>query len=146
VAFLIAIIPFVLLSLAHWHLAPLLVRGDYAQYVLHARAILEGRPYGDTGYLYSQLAPFVGPPLQPPGLPLTLVPVVWAFGINDTAFRLVMVLSGIAFLVLATIGRRERRGGCVQDAPQRSPASRSSAPTPRTFRCRTSDSAPSFGP
>ena len=117
VAFLIAIIPFVLLSLAHWHLAPLLVRGDYAQYVLHARAILEGRPYGDTGYLYSQLAPFVGPPLQPPGLPLTLVPVVWAFGINDTAFRLVMVLSGIAFLLLATIGLARTEGwlraGCA---------------------------------
>jgi hypothetical protein len=116
-AFGIAVVPFIVLSLAHWHLGPLLVASDYAQYLLHARAIVEGRPYGDIGYLYSPLTPFVGPPLQPPGLPLTLVPLVWAFGMNDTVFRVAMVLSGVLFLVLATIALARTEGwlraGCA---------------------------------
>ena len=106
----IAVIPFLVLAVAHWHLGPLLVTSDYAQYLLHTRAILDGRPYGDTGYLYSTLTPFVGPPLQPPGLPLTLAPIMLAFGMNDTAFRLVMVASGMLFLVLATVAIARTEG------------------------------------
>ena len=116
-AFGIAVIPFILLSLAHWHLGPLLVASDYAQYLLHARAIVDGRPYGDIGYLYSPLTPFVGPPLQPPGLPLTLAPLMWMFGMNDTVFRVAMVLSGALFLALATVALARTEGwlraGCA---------------------------------
>jgi hypothetical protein len=109
-AFGIAVVPFLLLSLVHWHLGPLLVASDYAQYLLHARAIVEGRPYGDTGYLYSPLTPFVGPPLQPPGLPLTIAPLVWAFGTDSPVFRVAMLLSGLAFLVLAAVALARTEG------------------------------------
>ena len=49
---------------------------DYGQYLLHAQAIIEGRPYADVGYLATPYAPEVGPPLALPGLPLTLVPLL----------------------------------------------------------------------
>ena len=113
----IAVVPFLILVAAHWHLGALLETSDYAQYLLHTRAILDGRPYGDTGYLYSALTPFVGPPLQPPGLPLTLAPVVWLFGMNETALRLVMVGSGVLFILLAVVALARTEGwlraGCA---------------------------------
>ncbi|MFN8583375.1 MAG: hypothetical protein U0163_20660 [Gemmatimonadaceae bacterium] len=34
---------------------------DYAQYFLHARALLEGRPYAETGYIFHPAAWVVGP-------------------------------------------------------------------------------------
>ena len=32
--------------------------GDFAQYILHARNIVEGRPYAQTGYIYNPSNPF----------------------------------------------------------------------------------------
>ena len=46
--------------------------GDYAQYILHARALAEGRSYTDTEYMYSTYEPYLGPRAYPPGLPLLL--------------------------------------------------------------------------
>ena len=45
--------------------------GDYAQYLSHARALVEGRAYADIGYIYTTHAPSVGPRAYPPGLPLS---------------------------------------------------------------------------
>lgn len=72
----------------HWPWQPPAWSGDYAQYLLHARAILEGRGYSDIGYIYNPAAWTVGPPAYPPGLPLTLVPIVAVAGENMAVLRL----------------------------------------------------------
>lgn len=96
----LALAPAVTLMLLHWHLLPPIATTDYAQYILHAKALLEGRPYGDTGYLFTSYAPHVGPRLLPPGLPLTLAPIIAIVGSNSPLLRLVEVGSLIAFGVL----------------------------------------------
>ena len=54
---LAALIPFAAVVGARWNEPPSAVEGDYAQYLLHAKAIAEGRPYSDIGYIYSQHEP-----------------------------------------------------------------------------------------
>lgn len=69
-------VPFLSLAAWHWPHGPSADYGDYAQYLLHAEALLKGRAYGDIGYIYTNWAPFIGPPVQPPGLPVALVPLL----------------------------------------------------------------------
>jgi len=64
--------------------------GDWAQYMSHARALAEGRPYGEIGYLFSPAAWVIGPPVYPPGLPLLLLPSVAALGESTLVPRLLM--------------------------------------------------------
>ncbi len=64
-----------LLAVWRWATAGVPEGGDWAQYLSHALALAEGRPYGDIGYLYSPYEWTVGPPRYPPGLALTLAPV-----------------------------------------------------------------------
>ena len=54
--------------------------GDNAMYLLHARNLLSGMPYTDTGYLYN---PASGrfPVSYPPVFPLLLAPLVALFGV-----------------------------------------------------------------
>ena len=75
--------------------------GDYAQYLLHAKAIIQGRSYSDTGYIFHSDAWSVGPRAYPPGLPLTLAPIVAVAGIHSPLFRLLMLGSTLAFAYLA---------------------------------------------
>lgn len=80
---------------------------DWAQYVLHARNILAGTPYADTGYLFNPDAPYIGPPQYPPGLPLLLAPAIAALGVDLVALKLVCFMCFIAMLPVAyaTLGR-----------------------------------------
>jgi hypothetical protein len=73
--------------------------GDQAQYLLHARALLEGRGYIDNGYIYY---PSVGisPAAYPPGLP-ALIAMVQGLGGTLHATRLIMVAGAALFLYLA---------------------------------------------
>jgi hypothetical protein len=104
-------LPFLLLVVARWRLDAALTEGDYAQYYLHATALLQGRPYGDIGYIYTQYNQWLGPPTQPPGLPLTLLPIFAVFGPNAVAIKLLIVISGLLLLCLAglRIARSEGR-------------------------------------
>ena len=65
---LAALIPFAAVNSARWSDPPSAVEGDYAHYLLHAKALAEGRSYSDIGYIYTPLN-LVGPRLQPPGWP-----------------------------------------------------------------------------
>ncbi|MFT5433581.1 MAG: hypothetical protein ACI9OJ_004287 [Myxococcota bacterium] len=71
---------------------------DWGQYLSHARALLEGRPYADIGYLFSPLAWTVGPPTYPPGLPVTLLPFVAALPESIATMRVLMYGLLAAFL------------------------------------------------
>jgi len=95
---LLALAPFVVLMARQWSYGCGLVCGDYAQYYLHADALLHGRSYSDIGYIYTQYNPWIGPPAQPPGFPLTLVPIFALFGQNPTAIKLLLQVSALVFL------------------------------------------------
>lgn len=92
-----------------WFAAPPPYGGDWGQYLSHARAMLEGRSYGDIGYLFSPLDWTVGPPTYPPGVSTTLVPILAVFGESTVAPLFVMhALLGV--FLLAMYGYFARRG------------------------------------
>lgn len=92
---------FLVLSLLHRNLEPSAASGDWAQYILHAKSLVEGRGYTDTGYLFSQLNWLIGPRAYPPGLPLTLVPIVATGSWAAPLMRLLMIVFGALFVLLA---------------------------------------------
>lgn len=103
---LIAAVPYLVLAFLHRGIEGPAASGDWAQYVLHAKALVEGRPYTETGYIFTQLNWTIGPRAYPPGFPLTLAPF---FALGDSALtgmRLVVALSGAAFIALAFLRLR----------------------------------------
>jgi 4-amino-4-deoxy-L-arabinose transferase-like glycosyltransferase len=69
---------------------------DFAMYVHHAQNIVEGRPYGDTGYIYNPAVPVYGPRMYPPVFPLLLAPLYKIFGLNLVPMK----LEQVAFFLL----------------------------------------------
>jgi hypothetical protein len=96
-------LPFLVLAVHAWGEGPGLTSGDYAQYYLHASALLHGRSYTDIGYIFTPYNQWLGPPAQPPGFPLTLVPIFAAVGPNEFAIQSLIVLSAVLFLGLAAL-------------------------------------------
>jgi len=78
---------------------------DFAQYLMHARNLVEHRPYAQTGYVYNQLAADVGPRSYPPGFPVLLAVPYGIWGLNWPALKCLSViglavsLAGFAALV-----------------------------------------------
>jgi len=103
VSTVVGAVPFLLLAAWHWPHGPRADFGDYAQYLLHAEALLKGHAYGDIGYIYTNWAPFIGPPVQPPGLPAALVPLL---ALTNAAresglYKGFMILGVLGFLAAA---------------------------------------------
>ena len=98
--FALALAPFLALVAWHWRYGPLAAFGDWSQYLLHADALRHGRAYGDIGYIFTRLNPYIGPPAQPPGLPMVLVPVLaLTGGAREAAtYKLLMLAFALAFL------------------------------------------------
>ena len=84
---------------------------DHGQYLMHARALAEGRPYTDIGYIYTPLNHWLGPAAAPPGLPLALLPILLVFGQNHLAIQLFMLAFAVGFLLLVGLyfSRTENR-------------------------------------
>jgi hypothetical protein len=100
--YFLALVPFAFLVMWFWSSGPGISTGDWAAYLLHARALAEGRPYGDTGYVFSALSPFLGPGLQPPALPLLLAAgFKLSGGYSPLMTRLIMVALSLPFLLLS---------------------------------------------
>lgn len=99
--FLLCLIPFFVLIVQAWDWYPSLQASDYAQYVAHARALVEGRPYTDTGYLYSELTPVFAPPAYPPGLPVVLAASFVIFGSGMAVAKVVTLLLALILPVAA---------------------------------------------
>jgi hypothetical protein len=70
---------------------------DFAMYVHHAQNIVEGRPYTDTGYIFTSIV--VGPKYYPPIFPLLLTPIYKVSGLN----LIPMKLEQVIFLLLSLI-------------------------------------------
>jgi len=81
---------------------------DFSLYVGHARNLVEGRPYAETGYLYNPHNPVVGPPTYPPGCALLLAPVYALRGLDLEAMKWVMVGSFLVFLAALAACVRDR--------------------------------------
>ncbi len=94
---LISVLP----ALWEWRYAPELAGDDRGQYLMHAEALAEGRAYTDIGYIYSDLVPQAGPRIAPPGLPLTVAPILALAGRSEFLLRLFTVMSFVAFIFVA---------------------------------------------
>ena len=99
---LLAFAPYLLLTGTRWSWHPDSVLGDWAQYVSHARALLEGRRFADIGYIYHPAAWAIGPQSYPPGFSLTLLPIVAFAGIDSAWFRVLMLVSVLVFACVAS--------------------------------------------
>ena len=73
--------------------------GDFALYIAHAMNIAEGRPYGQTGYIYNPHLPSLAPRTYPPVFPLLLAPVYRCFGLDLTAMKVEVILFFLLALV-----------------------------------------------
>jgi 4-amino-4-deoxy-L-arabinose transferase-like glycosyltransferase len=95
-----------------WHLATLRPGqgwgDDYALYIGHARNLVEGGDYAETGYIYNPSFPSLSPRTYPPVYPLLLAPVYRLFGLNLEAMKVELVLLFLLFLAAVYAGcRRE---------------------------------------
>jgi len=80
---------------------------DFAMYIHHAQNIVEGRPYAQTGYLFTPTA-LVGPRMYPPVFPLLLAPVVRFFGLNLIPMKFEQVIFFVlALMVICLYWQRE---------------------------------------
>ena len=79
---------------------------DYCMYISHARNIVEGRPYGDTGYIYNPRR-VIAPRTYPPVFPLLLVPVYYFFGMNLLAMKVEVILIFLLALFIIYLAFRE---------------------------------------
>jgi hypothetical protein len=91
----------VLFTAFTWSRGPGLAQDDYAQYLMHAEALRQGRAYTDIGYIYTDLNRFVGPVAQPPGFVWTLWLVLSAGAGHPSVFKLLMLAGLVAFTWLA---------------------------------------------
>jgi hypothetical protein len=74
---------------------------DFAHYLLHARNLVQGLPYRETGFLQNPVDPaavHVGPEAYPPLAPVLLAPVYGRFGLSFPALKAFQVLVLIAAL------------------------------------------------
>lgn len=103
----VALLPWVVVEVAHWGWPIAAEQGDYAQYLLHARALVEGRGYADTGYLFHPDAWAEGPLTYPPGLSLLLAPLVALWGTDSLSVRAFVLLTvgGFATIAFLTLRR-----------------------------------------
>ena len=88
---LAVLLPTLLVLVLRWDAGPGRDVEDYAHYVLHARNIVEGRPYADIGCLPSRYTHFACPRLQPPGLPVTLAALFATVGEHRLTTALLML-------------------------------------------------------
>lgn len=73
---------------------------DFAAYVMHARNLVEGRPYSSLHYILNPEGKWIGPPEgYPPVYPLLLTPSYKLFGFN---LRMMKVLTVIPFGLFLT--------------------------------------------
>ncbi len=74
---------------------------DYSLYIAHAKNIVEGRPYGETGYVLNPLNSGISPLAYPPIYPLLLAPIVRIFGLDLTPMKVELV--GLSLTALAVL-------------------------------------------
>ncbi len=87
---------------------PTLGADDHGQYLLHAKALVEGRPYADIGFIHTRYSTKVAPIAEPPGLPVLLAGVFSVAGQSAAAGRVILyaafaLLGLVVFRYMRTI-------------------------------------------
>lgn len=83
---------------------------DFALYILHARNISEGTPYGDTGFIYNPSYASLSPRTYPPVYPLMLAPIIRRGGMNLEAMKVeTMLFFPAALFMIFLLFRNELR-------------------------------------
>lgn len=72
---------------------PTLGADDHGQYLLHAKALVEGRPYSDIGFIHTRYSTKVAPIAEPPGLPVLIAGIFSVAGERTPAVRVILYLS-----------------------------------------------------
>lgn len=80
---------------------------DFCLYLRHARNLVEGADYADTGYIYNPAFPSLSPRTYPPLLPVLLAPAYGLFGLNLQAMKAELVLLFLAFLGIVYVRFRD---------------------------------------
>ena len=79
---------------------------DFSQYLSQAENISQGRAMTETGYIYNEAYPSLGPKAYPPGLPIMLAPLLPRFGNQirpyNFLFSVLMILTGMVTVLLFT--------------------------------------------
>jgi len=92
-----------LLAVGGWYLATLREGhdwgDDFSMYIHHAKNLVEGRPYQETGYLFNPANP-IAPPTCPPVFPVLLAGVYAGYGMNLTAMKAAVTLSFLVGLFM----------------------------------------------
>lgn len=73
---------------------------DFSQYIIHARNIVDGIPYKQTGHIINKVYN-IAPETYPPVFPLLLAPVYYLVGVDLQAFKVIGVLAFSGFLLAA---------------------------------------------
>ena len=82
--------------------------GDFSMYIHHAKNIVEGKSYGDTGYIYNPHYPQLGPKTYPPVFPLLLTPVYKCFGFLLKPMKIeIIIFFLLSLLIFYFMIRRE---------------------------------------
>ena len=76
---------------------PALGADDHGQYLLHARALVTGRPYVDIGFIHTTFSTMVAPIAEPPGLPALVAAVFVLAGERVDLARIILFASFAAF-------------------------------------------------
>ncbi|MHB1529458.1 MAG: glycosyltransferase family 39 protein [Acidiferrobacteraceae bacterium] len=72
--------------------------GDYALYIAHAKNIVSGHPYGETGYIPNTNNPNLSPTVYPPIFPILLAPTYKIFGLDLRAMKITVILIMLCML------------------------------------------------
>jgi hypothetical protein len=104
------LVPILVLCAAHWDNLPSVAMTDYAQYLMQAESFLRGEGIMSSRYIYTPLNPSFGPAAYPPGFPATIVPVMAIFGPSPAAFKVLMIVSLAAFVVIVALYFERRVG------------------------------------
>ncbi len=88
--------------------------GDFSLYVHHAKNLVEGRPYGATGYILNPDFRSHGPQTYPPVFPVLLTPAYLLFGLDLRPMKAEVVGFFVLLLVVLYLSwRREVGPGCA---------------------------------
>ena len=82
--------------------------GDFSMYIHHAKNIVEGKPFGETGYIYNPHYPQLGPKTYPPIFPLLLTPLVGLFGSALLPMKIEMIFFFLLCLLMIYLITSER--------------------------------------
>src|SRR4030067_807201 len=73
--------------------------GDFAMYIHHAKNIVEGEKYSDTGYVYNPDNP-ISPRTYPPIFPILLTPVYKLYGLDLNLMKAEVIIFSLSWLYL----------------------------------------------